>query len=109
MGLNFSNLKGDTFDAVEFEMKLNNVAVNLTGAVIVMDLKHGLMSSTETPVLTLTSVASAGITITAPTLGKFKINSQIIDIEVGYYNYDITITFADGSVKTYISGEFKIY
>jgi hypothetical protein len=109
MGLNFSSLKGDTFDAVEFVCKLNGNPINLTGAVIVMDLKHGLMSSTEPPVFTFTSVASNGITITDPTLGKFKINSQIISIEIGYYNYDITITFADGSVKTYISGEFKIY
>jgi hypothetical protein len=34
MSLNFTHIKGDTFDEVAFELKINNVAVNLTGAVI---------------------------------------------------------------------------
>jgi hypothetical protein len=109
MGLNFSHYKGDTFDQVEFEMKLNGSPVNITGSTIIMELKTGANSSSETPVLSLTSVASNGITITQPTLGKFKINSQVINIPVGYYNYDIAITFADLSVKTYVTGQFKIY
>lgn len=105
MSLNFQNIKGDTFEQVPFEVKLNNVVVNLTGAVIRMQLRKeygGIVG------LSLTSVGSAGITITSPTLGLFKINKQIINIEPFNYLYDIEITFADGDVKTWISGNFLI-
>jgi hypothetical protein len=60
------------------------------------------------PVLSLTSVASAGITITNASNGLFKINQQIIDICAFNYLYDIEIEFGDGTVKTYISGNFLI-
>jgi hypothetical protein len=56
----------------------------------------------------LTSVASAGITITNATGGLFKINQQIINIEVFNYIYDIQLTLASGVVKTYVSGTFSI-
>jgi len=106
MALNFTHIKGDTFNQVAFELKIDTVAVNLTGAVIKMQLRKN--ASDVTPALSLTSVSSAGITITAPTLGQFKINEQIIDIAVETYQYDIQITFASGIVKTYVAGSFNI-
>jgi hypothetical protein len=60
------------------------------------------------PALSLTSVSSAGITITNATSGLFKINEQIVDIPVDTYQYDIQITFSSGVVKTYIAGSFNI-
>jgi hypothetical protein len=105
MSLNFQNIKGDTFEQVPFEVKINNVAVNLTGAIVKMQLRKecgGVIG------LTLTSVASAGITITDAVNGKFKINKQIIDIPSYNYYYDIEIKFADGTVKTWIDGMFNI-
>ncbi len=106
MSLNFSHIKGDTFDEVNFEIKKDGVAVNLTGATIKMQLRKN--ANDVTPALALTSESSAGLTITGATLGKFKINQQIINIEVANYQYDIQITFADGVVKTYIAGAFNI-
>jgi hypothetical protein len=106
MALNFSHCKGDTFDQVNFELKVNNVAKNLTGATIRMQLRK--TADDATIVLSLTSVGNAGITITSPTTGLFKINSQVINIPVSDYVYDIEITFSDGTVKTYISGYFTI-
>lgn len=106
MSLNFSHIKGDTFDVVNFELKINSVVQNLTGAVIKMQLRK--CASDATPALSLTSVSGAGLTITAPTLGQFCINKQIIDIPVYDYEYDIQITFANGDVRTYISGIFSI-
>ena len=108
MGLDFSHIKGDTFDEVNFEVKINSVAVNLTGAVIKMQLRKDAYDHVTTPAISLTSVASAGITIVSPTLGKFKINSQVIDIPVYNYFYDIQITLASGVVKTYVNGFFDI-
>jgi hypothetical protein len=106
MSLNFSHIKSDTFDQVNFELKVNTVAKNLTGAVIRMQLRK--TADDTTPALSLTSVGSAGITITSPTTGLFRINSQIINIPVFDYEYDIEITFADATVKTYIQGIFSI-
>ena len=104
--MNFTHIKGDTFDEVAFSIKINNIAVNLTGATIKMQLKKN--DNLTIPILSLTSVASAGITITSSTNGLFKINSQIIDIEPFNYVYDIQFTLASGVVKTYVSGNFII-
>lgn len=103
--MNFSHIKGDTFDEVAFSIKINNIALDLTGATIKMQLKK---SSDSPASLSLTSVSSAGITITSPSAGLFKINEQIIDIEVFNYAYDIQLTLASGVVKTYVSGTFNI-
>lgn len=103
--LNFSTKRGDTFDEVLFELKKNNVAINLTGATIHMQLRK----APGGPVfLNLTSVSSAGLTITDATAGKFKINTTIINLEANVYLYDIEITFSSGEVRTWVSGQFTI-
>jgi hypothetical protein len=106
MSLNFSHIKADTFDQVNFELKINNVAKDITGAIIRMQLRTN--ANDANPALSLTSVGNAGITITNPTSGLFRINTQIIDIPVFDYEYDIEIKFADNTVKTYIAGIFSI-
>lgn len=107
MSLQFKHKKGDTFDQVGFQVKINDVVVNLTGATIKMQLRKTYDDTVAA--LSLTSVGSAGITITNAANGEFKINTQIIDIEVYNYVYDIQITFADGTVKSsWISGGFNI-
>jgi len=105
MGLNFQNIKGDTFEQVNFEVKINDVAVDLTDAVIRMQLRKeygGVIA------LSLTSVANAGITITTPASGLFKINKQVIDVAPYNYIYDIEIHFDNGDIKTWVSGNFLI-
>jgi hypothetical protein len=104
--MNFTHIKGDTFDEVAFSIKINNVDLDLTGATIKMQLKRP--ADLTVAILSITSVASAGITITNPSGGLFKINEQIIDIEVFNYAYDIQLTLASGVVKTYVSGTFNI-
>jgi hypothetical protein len=106
MSLQFTHIKGDTFDEVAFQLKINEAAVNLTGAVIKMQLRKSY--SDTVAALSLTSVSSAGITITNASEGRFKINAQIIDIEVYNYVYDIQITLSSGVVKTYVQGGFNI-
>jgi hypothetical protein len=105
MSYNFTHIKGDTFEAVNFALVKNSVVVNLTGATIRMQLRSecgGLIA------LSLTSVANAGITITNAAGGLFRINQQIINIASGNYLYDLEILFADNTVKTWLSGEFLI-
>lgn len=105
MGLNFQNIKGDTFDEVSFELLLNSDPYSLEDAVIRMQLRKEYGGI---PFLSLTSVANAGLTITDDVNGLFKINEQIIDICAFNYLYDIEIEFGDGVIKTYISGNFLI-
>jgi hypothetical protein len=99
MSLNISHYQGTTFEEMPFEILFNGVPKNLTDAVIHMRLRK---EPKGVVFLDLTSVASAGITITNASGGLFKINKQIIDIEPFNYYYDIKITFSDGSVKTWI-------
>jgi hypothetical protein len=106
MALNFTHTKGDTFNEVAFEVKKNGTAIDLTGATIRMQLRK--QYSDASAVLSLTSVGSAGITITNATSGQFKINAQIIDIEVFNYVYDIQFTLVSGEVKTYVKGGFNV-
>ena len=105
MSLNFQNIKGDTFEEVNFEVKINDVAVDLTDSIIRMQLRKeygGVVG------LSLTSVEDTGITITDAVNGLFKINKQVINIPPYNYLYDIEIHFADGTIKTWISGNFQI-
>jgi len=105
MALDFTHIKGDTFEAVNFQMLVNSVALNLTGCTLRMQLRKeygGVIF------LALTSVASAGITITNPSSGIFAINRQIINLDAFNYIYDIELIKADGTVKTYVSGNFSI-
>jgi hypothetical protein len=105
MSLNFSHIQGDTFEAVNFEVLKNGDALDLTGAVIRMQLRR---ECGGIPILSFTSVANAGLTIVNGALGLFKINRQIINISEFNYLYDMEITFADQTVKTWISGSFLI-
>jgi hypothetical protein len=104
MSLNFQHIKSDTFEAVNFEINVDTIPVDLTDTTIRMQLRKeygGVVG------LSLTSVANAGITITDAVNGLFRINQQIINIPAFNYIYDIEFDF-DGIVKTYISGNFLI-
>ena len=103
--LNLIAQRGDTFNEVPFEILIDDVALNLTGAIIKMQVKKDACSSA---VLSLTSVASAGITITNAVNGQFKINEQIINIKPCNYQYDIQIELESGEIKTYLGGLFQV-
>lgn len=103
--MNFTHIKGDTFEEVNFQINFNSSPFNLTGCVLKMQLRkeyQGLVF------LSLTSVANAGITIVNASAGTFKINKQIINIEAFDYLYDIELTKSNGDKKTWISGNFLV-
>lgn len=105
MALDFTHIKGDTFEAVNFQMLVNSVALDLTGCTLRMQLRKEYGGVVF---LSLTSVANAGITITNASTGSFKINKQIINIDANNYIYDIELHKQNGDVKTYISGNFSV-
>jgi hypothetical protein len=105
MTLSLIAKRNDTFNEVPFQINFNAAPLDLTDAVICMQLRKvydGVIF------LTLSSVMNAGITITDALGGEFKINEQIISVNAGNYLYDIQITFADGTVKTWVEGVFTI-
>ena len=101
---NIEHYKGDTFKQIPMVYKLNGTPHNLTGAVIRMQLRK---EKDGVSYLVLTSVGSAGITITNAVGGAFKINTQIIDIQAGNYVYDIEFNI-NGVIETLIKGDFII-
>lgn len=104
---NFPDLehyKGNTFDEVLFQYKVNSVVVDITNFVIRMQLRK---EHEGVVYLELTSVGSNGITITNGVDGAFKINQQVIDIKSGNYIYDIEFD-DNGVIDTYIKGNFNI-
>lgn len=103
--LNIQALRGDTFKEYPFQILINSVPLDLTDAVIKIDIKK---EPCYLPVLTLTSVASNGITITDAVNGRFVINQQIINIPAFSYKYDVQITLADGTVNTFVGGLFQV-
>jgi hypothetical protein len=103
--LNLTAKRGDTFNEVPFQINKDGIPIDLTGAVIHMQLRK---SPSTQVYLNLTSVANAGITITSALNGAFKINEMIVTLEPNVYLYDIEITFASGEIKTWISGQFTV-
>jgi len=103
--LNFSTKRGDTFAEVPFQINKDGIPLDLTGAIIHMQLRK---SPGSTVYLNLTSVANAGITMTSEPDGAFKINEMILNLEANVYLYDIEITFPSGEIKTWISGQFTV-
>jgi hypothetical protein len=97
--VNFTHKRGDTFYQTLFNVKVNDVDLDLTGAVILMQLRKepgGVIAFT--PDLTITDAVG----------GDFQIDEQIINIPACTYQYDIQITLSDDTVVTWISGLFII-
>ena len=92
--------RGDTFSGYQFTLEVNGAAKDLTDAIIVLTLDKGFGS--------LSTVDSGGLTITDATNGIFTIDEQIINFAARTHNYEITFTFSDGDVKTYIEGTWQI-
>lgn len=104
------HLKGDTFDGVVFTVSVNSTPLDLTGASLKMTLVKQAPQKdikVKTPVLTLTSPLG-GLSLVNGPAGRFQIDKQIINVPPDVYAYDIQITLSDGTVKTYISGTWKI-
>ena len=99
-------IKGDTFNGILFTIKVNSIALDLTDAIINMDLR---LIPSGVSVKRFTSIANEHITISAtPADGKFTFNNQIINVAAENYKYDIQIVLGDDTVKTYIYGNWTI-
>lgn len=101
-----SHKRGDTFLGIsEIEVLINGLALDLTGASVLMQLKKVAGSDTVAKEF---STDNALITITDATAGKIAIESCIIDILPFNYVYDIEVTLASGRVLTVLEGTWEI-
>lgn len=105
MSFDISTKRGDTWQGAQFTISLNSVALDLTGAAIVMQLRK---TASDTEVILQFSSSAGSIVITNPTGGAFAINPVIIDVAPRVYDYDVEITLSDGRVITPITGLFEI-
>jgi hypothetical protein len=88
---------GDTFNGVQFELKVNSVAKDLSGAIITMNIAGKKYTST-----------AGNFVISDALNGKFNFKKQKVTLPSGYHQYEITIEFEDGDIKTYVTGYWTI-
>ena len=90
----------ETFEGVEFQLIVNGVPKNLTGAIINMIITAGdvIIFSTTSGELVVTDAINA----------RFTVKKQIITLPVGTNSYRMKFIFPNGDVKTYIKGTWPI-
>lgn len=50
----------------------------------------------------------SGLAITNAVGGQFEVSKQTITLTPGKYQYTIKITYANGDIKSYIKGDWRI-
>jgi hypothetical protein len=96
--VNFTVLKGDTFDAVVNFKDAEQKPLNFTGATLLMHIRN------DEDVLQATLQSGSGFTI-ASNIVTFN---YITTLTPGTYFYDLQCTFPSGLVKTLIGGKYKV-
>jgi hypothetical protein len=102
---NFSTPQGDTWQGLTIEFLIDSVAVNLTGASILMQLRKTFCDNT---VALEFSTDDGSIVIDNPSTGHFSIEPIIISISPRQYVYDTQLTLASGRVITLLEGNFTV-
>ena len=98
--VNFTVLKGDTFDAVASFFDALDKPLNFTGATLLMHIRD----SNDVLLAGGTLQPGAGFTVSGNTISFSYIPLMNPDL----YYYDLQCTFASGVKKTLIGGKFKV-
>ena len=101
--VNFTVIKGDTFDAVVNFKDANQQPLNFVGATLVMRIK----ADPELSDVAATLQAGSEFTVTGSTV-TFNFVPNAPAILPGTYFYDLQCTFANGLRKTLMGGKFKV-
>ncbi len=100
-----NHLRGDTWEGIEeIVISKNGLPLNLTDASVLMQFRKDV----DSPVALELSTDNGGVLITDGPGGKIKVPGTRILMQYGTYNYDLQVTLADGFVKTYLKGTWKI-
>ena len=95
--------RNDTWAQV-FAITANNVAVNLSGSTITIQVRKTANASTIDLSL---STTDSSITIGGASSNQITLNKKVT-IAAGSYLYDMNVTFPSGEVKTYVWGTFFV-
>lgn len=86
-----------------FALTVNSTPISLATATVFI---HIIKACETTPALTLTN--GSGITITGVSNNQISV-SKLINIDKGNYKWDLQVTYADTTKKTYLEGDFIVY
>lgn len=92
--------RGDTVDAITFTVLVDGSPPASPIQSVAIDLRKG-----KTRYYRYDSADGA---ITIDSDNQFTIVARRLDVEAKIYCYDCQITFADGSVKTYLEGTWTV-
>lgn len=96
--VNFTVLKGDTFDAVVTFRDAEQKPLNFAGATLIMHVRD------DNDALMATLQSGSGFTVSS----NIVTFGYVPNITPGTYFYDLQCTFANGLRKTLIGGKFKV-
>jgi hypothetical protein len=100
-----SHRRGDTWDGINsITINVNGSPINLTNATVKMEFRQDL----DSPVALTLSTTDGSIVITNAAGGVISIPPKKIEVPFAKYLYDLQVTFANGVVKTYMSGTWEI-
>ena len=96
-------IRGDTIEQLNFTVLINGAAPIDTIAEVAIDLRRrgGRLYRYDS-----TGTGDSPIVIDGN--GQFHIPEHILDIPGARYDYDIELTFTDGTVKTYVRGTWEL-
>lgn len=95
--------RNDTWSQT-FAIFANDVAVNLTGCTITIQVRK---TATATSIDLTLSTADSSITIAGVSSNQITLNKKVT-IAAGSYLYDMNVVFPSGEVKTYVWGTFFV-
>jgi hypothetical protein len=101
-------IKGDTFTGLKMTfydgVGEDKTPMDLTSASVVIAFKKGAGQNAVFAFKTL----DATITIPDPESGEIFLQPRLMDYPAMTYVFDVEVTFASGTVKTYFKGNWRI-
>ena len=99
MTYNFKDcIKDNTFPGLQFQLKVNGVAKDLTGSTVILNLDGKVFLTTSNGSLIYSDISQ----------GKFQLPKMTISLASKIYQVDISFNFADGEKRTYLTGTWNI-
>jgi hypothetical protein len=99
------HLRGDTWNGItSITFSKDGIPLTLSGANVGMQFRKQV----DGPVTLELTTSNGGINITDPLNGVIQILPVLITMQYGIYQYDLEVTLADGTVKTYMKGTWNI-
>lgn len=105
---NIVTTKGDTWQGYQATILIEDVPLDLTNALIKMQLKKNASDCHYALEFSTLSTESNVITITDALNGQFTVEPEIVDIVARTYVYDTEITTLSGRVLTVLKGTFTV-